>query len=253
MSRWLFLLCGLLMADLVAGEEFRASVAWPRTVELGPAISGVVSEVHVRPGQRVEKDAPLLTLDARVLAARAAGTRAGVAGAEIGLDEATRELDRAEDLFERDLISEHDLELVRIETAKAEAAHAKAAAETRIAELNLRNSVLRSPISGLVVAVDAFPGQYIAVGFVSSEVVTLAETDTLVARAEVDGAVLDGLKEGTRAEVLIGGEVLPGEVYFIGLQALRIESGVPRYELSISFPPPAPPPRVGRIVSVRIP
>ena len=50
---------------IAIAADVPAVVGWAQRVELGMLVSGVVAEVHVRPGQSVKKGDELISLDQR--------------------------------------------------------------------------------------------------------------------------------------------------------------------------------------------
>ena len=64
-----------LAAPVAAATDLPASLDWGKRVELSTPVSGVIQNVPVKPGQRVEKDTVLLKLDQRLpTAAKAEAT-----------------------------------------------------------------------------------------------------------------------------------------------------------------------------------
>src|SRR4030066_40994 len=105
-------------------------------VELTPRVSGVVEEVLVKPGQRVKKGAVLLRLDKTVLQAQLDEAAAEQARADADEGDARRELERAEELFNRTVSSTSELEAATLRHARAKAALSGAKARLVSAQRN---------------------------------------------------------------------------------------------------------------------
>lgn len=127
-------------------------------VELTTRVSGVVEEVLVKPGQRVKKGAVLLRLDKTVLRARLDEATAEQARADADEEDAKRELERAEELFNRTVSSTSELEAATLRHARAKAALSGANARRVIAQKNLSDAELKAPFSGVVSSVPGGPG-----------------------------------------------------------------------------------------------
>jgi hypothetical protein len=112
-----------------------ASAAGLRTCEVG----FLQDNQHVLAGQA------LVILDARDFEARLAGAMAHLAGVLPALEEAREELVRAEDLYDRTLLSEHDRKLSRVAVAKLKAERAHADVRVARAALRLERSTLAHP------------------------------------------------------------------------------------------------------------
>jgi RND family efflux transporter MFP subunit len=127
-------------------------------VELTTRVSGVVEEVLVKPGQRVKKGAVLLRLDKTVLQAQLDEATAEQARADADAGDARRELERAEELFNRTVSSASELEAATLRQARAKAALAGANARLVIAQKNLADAELKAPFNGVVKSVPGGPG-----------------------------------------------------------------------------------------------
>lgn len=127
-------------------------------VELTTRVSGVVEEVLVKPGQRVKKGAVLLRLDKTVLQAQLDEATAEQTRADADEEDAGRELERAEELFNRTVSSTSELEAATLRHARAKAALSAASARRVIAQKNLADAELRAPFNGVVRSVPGGPG-----------------------------------------------------------------------------------------------
>ena len=97
----------------------QATLQWGQRAELGTLVSGVVAEVPVRAGQSVNKGALLVTLDDRGFRARVQGAQAAVTRTGVRFEEAKREQERAIELYDRTVLSEHERQLAEIALAEA--------------------------------------------------------------------------------------------------------------------------------------
>ncbi len=128
------------------------------SVELSTRVSGVVETVWVKPGQQVKKGAPLLRLDRTVLQAQLAEATAEQGRARADANEARRERDRAQELFDRTVSSTSELDAAKLLDARAQATLAVAQARRVIAQKNLQDAELKAPFDGVVSAVPGGPG-----------------------------------------------------------------------------------------------
>ena len=127
--------------------------------ELGLPISGVIAKVKVKVGQTVKKGDLLLSLDSRALAAKIAAAQSQYRLTSILLEEAQREDERAEELYERTVLSEHDRVEAKIVLRRAQAAHKNSQAELVKSKMNLQYSRLVAPFDGSVEKLFAYEGQ----------------------------------------------------------------------------------------------
>lgn len=135
-----------------------AAVSAAAPVELTTRVSGVVERVLVKPGQRVKKGAVLLRLDRVLFQARLDEAAAVLARAEAEAQDARRERERAQALYDRTVSSTSELDAALLQHARAQANLAEAQARRTIALKNLRDAELKAPFDGVVNAVPGEPG-----------------------------------------------------------------------------------------------
>ena len=156
-------------------DEFTGRVEAVDTVEIRPRVAGHLKGWHFREGGPVREGDLLFTIDDREYVAAAEAARAAVAGAEAEARLASQELKRAEELVDRKLIAERDLDAARARTQQAEAALLSALARRRQAELDLGFTRITSPIAGRVGAALVRPGNLVAPG--ETLLTTVVSTD----------------------------------------------------------------------------
>jgi RND family efflux transporter MFP subunit len=127
-------------------------------IPLTTPVSGVVEKVFVKPGQRVSQGTLLLQLDKTILQARLDEAAAEQARAQAEESDAKRDLDRAQELFDRTVSSATELEAAALRYARAQAVLATASARRVIAEKNLQNAELKAPFDAVVKALPGMPG-----------------------------------------------------------------------------------------------
>lgn len=254
-SRLVGLLAGMLliMADAVAAQQFDGTLHWARRVALSTPVSGVVERIPVQVGQRVQEGEGLLYLDQRGLKAEVNKAQAETARLKRVLDEARRELERAQELYDRTLLSDHDLELARIEQATAEARYAAARAALVDAKLALEYSVIRAPFPAVVLSIEAEKGQTVVSELEARPLVTVAESGRMAARISVPEEQLDSVTEGEEATVVIGGRQFSGRVARVGLEPVTETrpSGYP-VDIVFDYDPAQGLLRAGRKAEVRL-
>ena len=127
-------------------------------VELTTRVSGVVDQVLVKVGQRVSKGTVLLRLEKTILQARLDEATAEHARAQADEGDAKRELERAQELFNRTVSSTTELDAAMLRHARAQAALSAANARRVIAQQNLNDADLKAPFDGVVSGLPGAPG-----------------------------------------------------------------------------------------------
>jgi RND family efflux transporter MFP subunit len=216
-----------------SAADYPAVLAWTQRVVLSTPVSGVVTSVPAVAGERVSEGQVLVQLDKRPFesALRKAGAQAHKF--RLNRDEAERELQRTRELYERTVISVHDLQVGEIAFASAEADYASARAQLEEAQLHLEYATVQAPFAGLVLEVSVAPGETVVNTQQATPMVTLARDRPMTARVLLPAEAAGALSPGQPATVKVDGQAYPGKAVQIGAEPDA--SG--RYELSVSFDP----------------
>lgn len=208
-----------------------AVVGWSQRVELGPLVSGVVAEVHVHAGESVSKGDPLVSLDQRGFTTQVSRRTAEHRHAKATLDEAQREDERAAELYDRTVLSDYERNqaTIALEAARASAERARAALVD--ARLDLERSVVRAPFDGVVLAVNAVPGQSVVSELQSQPLVTVADDRRLQARAQIDAVQASTLKPDMQLQATLRGQPVQARVAYVGFEPVADSPQGPRYQL----------------------
>lgn len=156
------LLFPLAVPGIAAAGDHTARLVGATDQALGVPVSGVVTEVHVSPGDRVEAGEELLRLEQSDRQADLVAARARLKAERLAFEEADRERERAQTLYDRTELSEHDRQIAVNEAAAAEATYREAEAAEQRARLDRAYSRLQAPVAGEVTAVEAHPGMAVA-------------------------------------------------------------------------------------------
>lgn len=154
----LVLMC---LSGSALAAELQAVVVMPEPVEIGTLVSGQVAEVVVQPGQQVKKGDLLVRMDERELKAAEAAAKAGYSKAKALFDEAKREEERSKELYDRTLLSDHELQVAQIDRTKAESLMEESKARLTQASIRLERTMLKSPFDALVVRQAVYSGQMV--------------------------------------------------------------------------------------------
>ena len=229
---------GLMLTQPLTADDLEARIDWGQRYTISAPLAGVVREISIRPGDQVTEGQTLFTLDTRRLRADA---RAGEAERErlrLELAEADREVERAEELYDRTLIALRELELSRIERAMAAARLARADAELLKTRIDLEDSVVRAPAAARVLSIPVSPGEAVSPALAPPVLAVLGSTDPMLAEATVDADTAGRLQPGRPARVRLDtGEAFDGSVASIGWQVEDIGFG-PGYRLEVHFSTP---------------
>lgn len=244
----------------------------PYAVLVQPLIEGVVREVHVLEGEHVEEGQVVVTLvdeDARLVLERAEAEllaalatvermKAEVPIAQARVAELRDEVERKRGLvviggvsegeFARLTLrlkaAEYEADAAEVAVTIAEAAVRRADVERRTAQLALDRTVIRAPMSGVVLARTVQPGTRVSMATSGSgermpPLLSLYDPARLQVRADVPLADFGKIAVGTRAEVTT--EALPDMVLTGEVRRIVHEADIQRNTVAVKVVLDAPP------------
>jgi HlyD family secretion protein len=162
-------------------------------VNVGTQISGRILRLHADFNDRVTAGQVLAELDPRLIEAQLRQGRAAVASARADLRLAESEEKRARALVAKNFLSASDLDKASKTVDVARAALETAQAKVAYEETNLHYSIIRSPVSGVVISRNVDVGQTVAATFQTpvlyqiAQDLTQMQIDTNLAEADVGG------------------------------------------------------------------
>ena len=200
-----------------AGSVLDASgyVTARRQATVSAKITGKITEVLIEEGMRVQEGAVLARLDDTEARAQLSLALAQLVAARSQLDEvrallaqAERDYARQDELFQKKFIAEQTLDAARAQRDSTRARLAaldqqvKVAQEgVSVAQVNLDNTVVRAPFSGVVIAKAAQPGEMISPisaggGFTRTGIGTIVDMDSLEIQVDVNEAFINRVRPG---------------------------------------------------------
>lgn len=228
--KWLFGLMGLCLAGSVVAQDSNARLAWADKTILSTPLSGVVQDVNIKPGQIVNKGDLLIRLDQKRLKAELDEAKAVYSQAKSDRNEAAREYNRTMDLYDRNLISEHDKQLAIIENSRAKAELGKANSQLAQAKWSMGYSEISAPFNARVLNVSTYPGQVTVNKLQAESMAVIANKDEMLAKSMLSAAQLVRMKLGDKANVQVAGQTYSGFI-----DALIMEQAATGYEVRVRF------------------
>ena len=179
-------------------------------VTIAPDVSGLVDKVVVRDNQTVRRGDELFRIDPDRFELALAQAEAAVASRKAQMDEANREANRYQQLNQLSVSKEtQEQRLTSAESAAA--SYRQAVADRAVAQLNLRRSIVTSPVDGSVTNVALEPGDYVTTG---KGVMALVDSATLRIEGYFEETKLPRIHIGDRVQVRLMGDprLLAGRV-----------------------------------------
>ena len=210
-------------------------------VRVGSQLSGIVEELNVTVGSKIERGDVIARIDSRGLQAQLAQARAQVSVLEQEVQRAEVELARAQQLDIEQLVARTDVEDRSLDLADARARLEKARRDAAVVETDLAYAVIRAPISGTIASVSTRRGETVTASFSTPTFVTIIDGDALELVAMVDETDIGNVNVAN--PVVFTVEAYPslefeGHVKQVAPKG-SIISGVVNYQVMIEIDSPA--------------
>ncbi|WP_210465797.1 efflux RND transporter periplasmic adaptor subunit [Rufibacter roseolus] len=136
--------------NVVGTDTYPGTVVPLSEVELRPQVSGYISQIFVKDGQRVTKGQRLYEIDRTKYQAAYRQAQANVRSAQANLNRVQKDLERYENLAKQDAIARQRVDYARadVETARSQVAVARA--QVASAATDLGYSLINAPFSGTI-------------------------------------------------------------------------------------------------------
>lgn len=228
------LISATLFPQALWAADVPATLQWSQRVELSTPVSGVVKAVNVEVGDLVRKGQVLLSLDSTSYQASVAETESAITRLNAEAEEAKRDLDRVQELYERTIVSTTDLDQAKLRLVKSQSMLAEAHARLRQDQKALDDTSLRAPFDAVVILRQAEPGLSVAAGLQPQMLLTLAKSGEMIARMHLPSPQIGDLKTGQTVTVNVAGTSYAGIIKTLGLEPLQTKEGAV-YPVDVAF------------------
>ena len=208
--------------DAVYHDEYPATVVPLNQVELRPQVSGFITGIHFKDGDRVKKGQLLYSIDAQLYNANYQQAVANLNVQQANLAKAQKDADRYHELEKNDAVAKQlvDNADAALEVAKRQAEAAKA--NISGVQTSVRYTKVYAPFSGLIGISQVKPGTAVTAG--QTILNTVSTDDQLAVDFNVDQKEIYGLSKLLKSKAAdsiftlsFGGDVYPypGKLAFL--------------------------------------
>lgn len=234
--------------DIVKKTVATGALVPREEIEIKPRVSGIVESLHVEPGQDVEKGQLIAKIAIVPDIASLNRAQAQVEAARISFESAKRELERQQNLFDRQVVSGAALEERRVafELRKQELTAAQNNLEivrrgaTKKSKQTSDNTEVRSTVAGTVLELPVKEGASVIESNTfnpGTTIAVVADMSDMIFQGEVDESEVGRLKEGMELGIKIGAldnQVLQGTLEYIAPKGMETE-GVIQFEVKAAI------------------
>lgn len=155
---------------------------------LAAQVSGIVTEIRIQEGVRVEVDEVLLVIDPERRQLEVAHSEAQLAEARAELSVSARKLARTRRLSKGNVASEARLDEDQTRESRARSARSAAEARLGLARRALEDATVRAPFAGMIARRHVSVGEYLSVGSALFDLVALDPIEVEFTLAEIDSS-----------------------------------------------------------------
>jgi len=204
-------------------------------VEVGTQVSGMIKSLHADFNSQVKAGETVAVIDPEPFKARREQAisnlevaRSNIARSKADLAQRKRELDRVQSLLPQQFVSQNDVDVALTNYQSAEAQLRVAEAQVRqagaalnVADQELKYTVIRSPIEGIVVARNVEVGQTVAASFATPNLFLIAlDLTKMQVNTNVSESDIGGMAEGQDAVFTV--DAYPGESFTGTIRQVRL-------------------------------
>lgn len=192
-----------------------------RVVSVGTQVSGTVNKLYVDFNSQVKQGDILLELNTDLTQAKLAQSQASLNSANAKLALAQTKAKRMKELFQQQYISRQELDDAEADVVANIAQKAQAQAQVQTDSINVANTVIRSPVSGVVIDRSVDEGQTVAASFQTPTLIKIAQDLTkMQINASFSEADLGKLAIGQTASFRV--DAFPNQSYEGTVRQIRL-------------------------------
>ncbi|MBI2375173.1 MAG: efflux RND transporter periplasmic adaptor subunit [Deltaproteobacteria bacterium] len=186
--------------SVAVAEGRTTGTTYPKEVsEVGPKVTGVISRIEVKEGQRVKKGDVLFRQDDSDAKLRLSAAEVGLAAAKVQLKAMQVELDRNKVLLEQGAIQRAQWDQLEPRYEGAKIGVQQAEVQVEMARKFVEDAAVRSPLSGVVTSKAKNEGE-MATTMPPTVVVIVQDQSTLELRFRMSERALVAVKPGDRVD-----------------------------------------------------
>lgn len=155
-------------------------------IEIGTNISGIISQVYVKAGDKISQGENLFTIDDREAVANLDLKISQYEAAKLDAGEKRAEYEMYRKISDKRAYSQDEFNKKRVASEIASQKVKQAEAEIEVAKVVLDKSTVKSPIDGEVLKVNIHKGEFAQAGVLIDSLMTIGDLSIMHVRVEID-------------------------------------------------------------------
>ncbi len=205
---------------------------WGNETVLAFPVTGVVKTVGVKAGEKVKKGQLLAQLDKQPFIIKIKKYKAKVGEIQPLIFDAKLDMAHAEELYERTVLSEVELQKTEAHLKGLLARETVAQSDVDLAQWQYNKSRLVSPFNGIVTQLNLQEGMVISEENKSEIKLLVAKKNIMQVSVLLDYGMIKKLKMGLGVKVIVAGEEHKGTVQSISGAAAAVEKIIVKIQFS---------------------
>jgi len=208
-------------------------------VEIKSKASGLIEELKINESDQVKIGDLIARLDQKDTKNNYDQAVANLEVAEANLKQKQSELTRKQELFNKGLISNSEFDIAKLAVVEAQAQLVRSRIDVDNSDIRLKETIVRSPINGIILTKDVEVGQIISSGISSVSggtlIATVADMREVYVKADVDEVDIGKIAPGMKAKVVADAypdKTFQGQVLRIAAQSSVVQN-VTTFEVTI--------------------
>lgn len=226
----------LLLVQATSGfaEEIQGTLVWGQRVMLGFPVTGVISELNVQAGSMVKQKQLLAKLDAVPFTSRVKKAQSAIDKLEPMIFDAQQDYDQAQELYDRTVLSEVELQKTEVKLKGLKAEQAMAKADLELMQWQQKQSQLFAPFDAIVIQSNLAQGMVVSEENQSELRIELAKAGVMQVQLKVTADTLATITMNQKAKVVIAGDSYDASVKRI--EPVPDASGMHSVQVEFTYP-----------------
>jgi len=216
-KKYIFVLL-VLFSSFVRAEDIEAKMDWSGLQKMSFAVTGIVDSIFAKTGLKVSKGDVLAKLDIAPFNYQLEYCKAAIEKIEPVVFDAKIELDQAEELFERTVLSEFELQKIDGAYKALVAEQSMAEADCKLKAWNAKRSKLIATQPGYIQSLNIYPGMVISIENQSMIYVELTSATRASASAFMSAQQVQNYKVSDTLKVVVDGQEIVANIESISWQ-----------------------------------
>lgn len=189
--------------DITLDNTYSASIRGRQDIKIIPRTEGYLTNIEIKEGQKVREGQTLFVLDQVSFRSALQAAKAYVAVCQANVSTAELTYNSKKALFDKNIVSNYDLEFAQNSLKTAKAQLQQAIAQKDAAENQLSFTVIKSPSNGVVGKIPYRKGDYVSPAIQDGLTIVADNSQMYVYFSMVEGQIMELLHQHKSMDVAI--------------------------------------------------